>query len=858
MKNVPLYYIIFLLFGLACPVFSQTTYNISDPDDLSNQEYTAGDEIILANGVYNSDERIVLLGNGTAENPIVFRAESPGGVRFTGGLKLNIAADFAVVDGFHWQGGYGASNFIQFRNNTDYAHFSTLQNCAIDGLEIDPDDVIDDMQNNSITKHRWVVLYGTNNTVVNCSFMNKRSAGALLLAEYEFNAEADACATVGHTIRNNYFYKYSKIDSSLSNAGDSETMRIGTSEFQNVNSNVTVTNNYFVEADGENEIISNKSKGNTYTNNTFRRCRGSLVLRHGSNAVIDRNYFLGESVEGTGGIRTTDSHHTVTNNYIQDCITVNSQSIWNNGITFLAGNDNFAVPCTSSNVTNGYQKSENLFIANNTFVNTNAPLFYNENKGTTDPTGTVKDNLIYFTSGHPNISNIISGNTTNAYADLGTSLNYDGNIYVGSELGESNEGFLNQTEISAVPNDEIFVFSGPGVASKGADLGSFSPATDDMVGREIGACFLNNVGENIVDGDCTIVISDQLSVGGLPIYRAAGSSADISVTANVSWTATVNDEWISIDTDAGSGNAVLRITVSEHTNTSSRIGSITFTQDPGGDDIERTLTVTQEGIDITQLYDLINVGRGLPEDKVTLHSFSREEVDGVEKFNFAQNTLDKDHETLWAADDDAILPGDFKGDGEFIIYDLSALHTLNLIRYSTTNKSDAFGFQVWVSTTGTEVTDFTRVLPTEGELSFTATNTTDFNSFQLDAVDARYVKLIGFGRFDVDLTTRTSVWSAVREIEFYETRTVSVDENALPISPTIYPVPAKNVLHIDNIKPFNSLTIHDINGRKVLEQTLSNSVIEVKLDISSISNGIYFITLFGEQQYQSKQFVILD
>ena len=108
------------------------------------------------------------------------------------------------------------------------------------------------------------------------------------------------------------------------------------------------------------------------------------------------------------------------------------------------------------------------------------------------------------------------------------------------------------------------------------------------------------------------------------------------------------------------------------------------------------------------------------------------------------------------------------------------------------------------------------------------------------------------------MTTRTSVWSAVREIEFYETRTVSVDENALPISPTIYPVPAKNVLHIDNIKPFNSLTIHDINGHKVLEQTLSNSVIEVKLDISSISNGIYFITLFGEQQYQSKQFVILD
>ena len=110
--------------------------------------------------------------------------------------------------------------------------------------------------------------------------MNKESAGALILAEYQFNAEADPCATVGHTISNNYFYKYSKIDNTLSNAGDSETIRIGTSEYQNVNSNVTVSNNYFVEADGENEIISNKSKGNIYSNNTFRRCRGSLAVSY--------------------------------------------------------------------------------------------------------------------------------------------------------------------------------------------------------------------------------------------------------------------------------------------------------------------------------------------------------------------------------------------------------------------------------------------------------------------------------------------------------------------------------------------------------------------------------------------------
>ena len=46
--------------------------------------------------------------------------------------------------------------------------------------------------------------------------------------------------------------------------------------------------------------------------------------------------------------------------------------------------------------------------------------------------------------------------------------------------------------------------------------------------------------------------------------------------------------------------------VTENTESATRVGTVTFTQDPGGDDIVRTLTVTQEGADLTDLYDLIN------------------------------------------------------------------------------------------------------------------------------------------------------------------------------------------------------------------------------------------------------------
>jgi len=838
---------IFILFLTSFSAFSQTTYNISNPKDLENVSYVPGDVIILANGTYSTDERIDFVGNGTAGNPITFRAETPGGVTFTGGLQMNIGGDYVVVDGFHWQGGYGASNFIQFRNGTDYANYSTIQNCVIDGLGIAPDDVADDIANNSKTKHRWIVLYGTYNSVLNCTFMNKVSAGALVLAEYQYNAEADRCATVGHTISNNYFYKYTKIDPTLSNSGDSETIRIGTSEFQNVNSNCIISNNYFVEADGENEIITNKSKGNTYSNNTFRRCRGSLVLRHGSNATVAGNYFLGENVDGTGGIRITDSDHDITNNYIQDCVTKLSQAKWNNGITFIGGGDNAAVVCTSTSVSNGYQKSQNINISNNSIVNTNAPLFYNTDKGSTDPTGTVSNNLIYFASGNTNLSDVISGDDASSYANMGTALTYSGNVFAGATLGATNTGFSNQTGITATAAGEIFTFSGTGSAGKGANMGSYTPIADSMVGYGIGACFLDYAGASISDGDCTIEIGERLSVGSLPILPASASSNDVTINANVSWTAASDDSWITLNTTSGDGNATVSVSVTKNTETSPRTGSVTFTQNPGGDDIVRTLSVTQEGIDLTDLYNLINTGTGSTDDKVKVHSFSKEEVNGSTKTNYAKNTLDKSFGTVWAADDGSVLAGDYKGDGEYIIYDLGETHNIKLIQFATTNKDDAFGFQILTSNSGTEDADFSKVLPATGDLILTATGTTEFNQYQVDIAEARYVKIIGFGRFNEAGDTRKSQWSAVSEIEFYGTDSTTNSIHDISHSRiTAYPNPFSNELTVEN--PFSQtaeLIVFDMTGRKLSSSTLTSKGANT-IDLSSLKDGVYILTISNE------------
>jgi poly(beta-D-mannuronate) lyase len=377
-----------------------------------------------------------------------------------------------------------------------------------------------------------------------------------------------------------------------------------------------------------------------------------------------------------------------------------------------------------------------------------------------------------------------------------------------------------------------------------------------MVGYGVGACFLNNIGANIVDGDCTIETAEQLTVSSLPTITAEGSTIDVSVVANISWTAVSNNSWITLDVNSGDGNAIVSVTVAKNLETNNRVGTVTFKQDPGGNDIVRTLTVLQEAAELTDLYNLINIGTGLPNEKVTLHSFSKEEVNGVDKFNYAKNTLDKDNETVWAADDGDILAGDYKGDGEYIIYDLSSIHTINLIQFTTTNKSDPFGFQIWVSTTGTDDSDFSMILPTSGELILTATNTTNFNQYEVNPVEALYIKIMGYGRFNSDADTRTSVWSAVGEIEFYGDEVVSVDENKFAKKPLIYPVPTKDILHLRNMDRVTSIFMYSMDGKIIMNKNLTGSELEINLNVSSISNGPYFLVLKGEKIYHSEVILI--
>jgi pectate lyase len=74
-------------------------------------------------------------------------------------------------------------------------------------------------------------------------------------------------------------------------------------------------------------------------------------------------------------------------------------------------------------------------------------------------------------------------------------------------------------------------------------------------------------------------------------FGAAASSSPVAVTANVSWTATDNQSWLSVAPASGANNGSVSVSATANTGTASRSGTVTLT----GGGITRMAAVSQAG-----------------------------------------------------------------------------------------------------------------------------------------------------------------------------------------------------------------------------------------------------------------------
>lgn len=289
-----------LLFLISSSTFARKT-TVTTASAINNGSWSAGDTIIMRNGNW-TNQAISLTANGNASNPVVLQAETAGLVILNGTSRLSIGGSYVVVSGLYFLNGtLSGSAVVEFRT-AENATNCTLKNTAI--VNYNPAD--------NTVDSKWVSLYGANNTVDHCSFENKTNSGTLLVVWLTSGV------TVNHIISNNYFgYRNANVDANGAELNGQEIIRVGDSSTSMTTANVTVSGNFFEKCNGEIEVVSNKSCDNLYTNNLFLECKGMLTLRHGNGCTVVGNYFFGNGVSESGGVRIIGENHKVYNNYFE-------------------------------------------------------------------------------------------------------------------------------------------------------------------------------------------------------------------------------------------------------------------------------------------------------------------------------------------------------------------------------------------------------------------------------------------------------------------------------------------------------------------------------------------------------------
>ncbi len=412
--------VFFTLFSVF-PLFA-TKYNVSNAAQVTTimSSVTAGDTLVMANGVWTN--QLINFGgkNGTASKPIVLMAQTAGNVLLEGTSRLRIYGNYLVVHGLKFQNadavGFGTNSVVEFRNGSTLANFSKLSHCYF--YYYNAANVVD---------NKWVSLYGTNNTVEYCRFEGKSNYGATVTVWYQATTSgfpAESPSTF-HKIDHNYFLDRTLLDGGT-NGG--ESIRVGDSNTSRTDGYNVISSNLFKNCDGEIEVVSNKSEFNTYEYNTFIGNAGGLTLRHGANCTVRGNFFFGDNDPLSAGVRLIDGLHKVYNNYFQGILGGSGSSL-RSAIVVMSGQ---ATPAA-----NGYWPVYDAAIFHNTIINCATP---SVNIGSVSQGGTVVPTDVSFAN------NLIKSDSSPLvnYAKTPTNMSYEGNIYDGTSLGiPSPTGWLN-------------------------------------------------------------------------------------------------------------------------------------------------------------------------------------------------------------------------------------------------------------------------------------------------------------------------------------------------------------------------------------------------------------------------------
>ena len=259
------------------------------------------DVVIVPNGIYNNFKQIVIPSDvdGTPELPITLKAETPGGVTFTGNCAsplIFVQGDWWIIRDFQFINISEVGSVATYGMYTRNATGTRITNNYWEGLGIQTD----------TDQASWVIWLGhngaSNNTQIDHNTFFENEAQCINLFNSALNCQID----------HNHF---------------KQTLKDGTNIFEGiklgdggtVDLNTIVEYNLFENMYADSETISSKSSNNTFRYNVFKQtgeytCNG-LILRAGDDCTVESNYFF--NVDSMS-IRVHGTGHKIINNYFEN------------------------------------------------------------------------------------------------------------------------------------------------------------------------------------------------------------------------------------------------------------------------------------------------------------------------------------------------------------------------------------------------------------------------------------------------------------------------------------------------------------------------------------------------------------
>ena len=253
-----------------------------------------GDTIVLRDGTYaNAVVTFRPVAAGTQAAPITLRAQTRGGVTFTGLSTFVAGGEWLVVTGLRWVDVRPPANDV-------YRPIIALSGCR-----------------RCVFAHNAIIGTGPGPTVSSGAMIVDQGASHNLITRNRFErlpapglrirCSATDCANTHNTISYNHWLDRAAV---LEGENNGESLQLGQQAVPNPLYTV-VEFNLFEDIEFSAELISSKTSFNTFRSNTFRNTKDWLVLRGGTDATVRDNWFF-----NTRGIRVHDRNHVIASNYL--------------------------------------------------------------------------------------------------------------------------------------------------------------------------------------------------------------------------------------------------------------------------------------------------------------------------------------------------------------------------------------------------------------------------------------------------------------------------------------------------------------------------------------------------------------